>query len=144
MSVQCPKDILYSVLKIISMFCFVFCFVFGKVDNSSESDDMSYYYEYQNYDYLLLMLLLLIIIKCWMLSFMVCSFFLIFYILYKEKKSFYTLPCCGQQAMGLLSIFYCASLCFLCRICFYFYFHFFFFFLPGGKTHSLSNISVRY
>lgn len=53
-----------------------------------------------------------------MLSFIVCSF-LIFYILYK-KKSFYTLPCCGQQAMGLLWTFYCASLRFFCRICFFF------------------------
>lgn len=34
---------------------------------------------------LLLMLLLLIIIKCWMLSFIVCFIFLIFYILYKKK-----------------------------------------------------------
>lgn len=101
---------------------------------------MSYYYEYQNYDYLLLMLLLLIIIKCWMLSFIVCSFFLIFYILYKKKKSFYTLPCCGQQAMGLLSIFYCASLRFLCRICFYFYFHFFFF--TKGEKHIHCQTSL--
>lgn len=54
-----------------------------------------------------------------MLSFIVCSF-LIFYILYKKKKSFYTLPCCGQQAMGLLSTFYCASLRFFCRICFFY------------------------
>lgn len=29
----------------------------------------------------------------------------IFYILFKKKKSFYTLPCCGQKAMGLLSTF---------------------------------------
>lgn len=68
------------------------------------------------------MLLLLTIIKCWMLSFIMCVWFsflfLIFYILYK-KKSFYTLPCCGQQAMGLLSTFPCASLRFLCRICFF-------------------------
>lgn len=76
---------------------------------------------------LLLMLLLLIITKCWMLSFIVracacvCFLFLFFkyFISCKRQKSFYTLPCCGQQAMGLLSTFYCASLRFLCRICFY-------------------------
>lgn len=123
--------------------CFVLffgLFVFSKVDNSSESDDMSYYYEYQNYDYLLLMLLLLIIIKCWMLSFMVCSFFFGYFISCIRKKSFYTLPCCGQQAMGLLSIFYCASLCFLCRICFYFYFFFFFFFTRGENTFTVKHL----
>lgn len=76
--------------------------------------------------WLLLLMLLLLIIKCWMLSFIVCArvcfffFPLIFYILYKKKKSFYTLPCRGQQAMGLLSTFYCASLRFLCRICFFY------------------------
>lgn len=44
-----------------------------------------------------------------MLSFIVCSFWYFIY-LAKEKKSFYILHCCGQQAMGLLSTFSCASL----------------------------------
>lgn len=62
-----------------------------------------------------------------------CVFFLIFYSLYK-KKSFYTLPCCGQQAMGLLSTFYCASLRFLCCI----------FSFSFRRETSLSNLSVKY
>lgn len=49
-----------------------------------------------------------------------CVFFFWYFLSCIRKKSFYTLPCCGQQAMGLLSTFYCASLRFFCRICFFY------------------------
>lgn len=127
--------------------CFVLffgLFVFGKVDNSSESDDMSYYYEYQNYDYLSLMLLLLIIIKCWMLSFMVCSFFFGYFIsCIRKKKAFILCLVVDSKPWGFYQSFIVPVYAFSVVFAFIFIF-ISSFFLPGGKTHSLSNISVRY
>lgn len=49
-----------------------------------------------------------------------CVFFFWYFLSCTRKRSFYTLPCCGHQAMGLFSTFYCASWRFFCRTCFFF------------------------
>lgn len=124
--------------------CFVLffgLFVFGKVDNSSESDDMSYYYEYQNYDYLSLMLLLLIIIKCWMLSFMVCSsFFWIFYILYKKKKAFILCLVVDSKPWGFYQSFIVPVYAFSVVFAFIFISSFFFFYQGGKHIHCQTSL----
>lgn len=124
--------------------CFVLffgLFVFSKVDNSSESDDMSYYYEYQNYDYLLLMLLLLIIIKCWMLSFMVCSFFFGYFIsCIRKKKLLYFALLWTASHGAFINLLLCQFMLSLSYLLLFLFLLFFFFYQGGKHIHCQTSL----
>lgn len=72
------------------------------------------------------MLLLLIIIKCWMLSFIVCSFFDILYLVQEKKKLLYFALLWTASHGAFLNLLLCQLTLFLSYLLF----------LPRGKTSS--------